>query len=146
MVRSRTLALVAALAFSLAFPVSAALAQQQQQQQPQPGGAFGPLPPAAPEPTPEPTPIEVPGAVDDEGDVGRPVLFAVGGGLVLLFAAIGIFITRDARRSLPHRGRELATGPRDEGPHRKAREAKSKARAKARAARCSRKRNRRVAR
>lgn len=135
----RTLALLAALLLGLALPASA-LAQQGGQ--PQPGsGAFGPLPPPAPEPTAEPEPVD-PTPNDDGGDVGRPVLFAAGGGLLVLFAAIGMFISRDARRSLPRHGRELKTGSRDEGPHRKAREAKAKSRAKARAARRARKRNR----
>ena len=59
---------------------------------------FGPLPEAAPSPTPVP---------DDNSsnvlgqDVGRSTLYAIAGGFLIAFIAIGWFISRDARNTLP---------------------------------------------
>ena len=117
--------LVCLLALALLSPAGA-LAQG--------GGAFGPLPPAAPQPTPTPTPIPKP----DDGDVSRSTLAIIGAGLLVLFVVIGFVITRDARRTLPEDRRDAK--PRDAGPHKAQLDAKAKARAKQRQARQARKR------
>ena len=99
------------------------------------GGAFGPLPPAAPEPTATPTPDP---SVEAQQSTDRTLLFAIGGVLVVLFVVIGRVITRDARKTVHEEGR--GTGPqlREQGPHRHARQAKAKARAKTKAQRRAR--------
>jgi hypothetical protein len=103
------------------------------------GGAFGPLPPAAPAETATPTPDP---SVEAQESTDRTLLFAIGGGLVVLFVVIGRVITRDARRTLRAEGRSDAPKLRDEGPHRHARESKAKARAKTKAQRRARRQNR----
>jgi hypothetical protein len=103
------------------------------------GGAFGPLPPAAPAETATPTPDP---SVEAQESTDRTLLFAIGGGLVVLFLVIGRFITRDARRTLRAEGRSDAPKLRDEGPHRHARQSKAKARAKTKAQRRARRQNR----
>ena len=107
----------------------------------QDGSPFDGLPPAPP--TPAPT-VE-PARTNADDDVGRATLFAIGGALVVAFAVIGLWIARDARRSLPRERRDDDV-TREAGPHRKGREAKSKAREKARRARAARKRNQRTRR
>ena len=69
------------------------------------------------------------------------MLFLIGGALILGFGAMGWFIMRDARRSLPEAER---AGPRlrDEGPHKHQKHAKEKARAKTRAQKQARKAHR----
>jgi hypothetical protein len=115
------------VAVALALPASA-LAQSG-------GGAFGPLPQAAPSDTPVPTATPV-NTSSDGGTSSRTVLL-IGGGLVALFAVIGTVIVRDSRRYVPED--QLRQRSRDEGPHKHKRQAKAKARAKARAARQARK-------
>jgi len=56
------------------------------------GGAFGPLPQAQTTPVATPTP-----ASSDNTETGRNVLFIIGGALIIGFAVMGYFITRDAR-------------------------------------------------
>jgi hypothetical protein len=118
----------------LAVPAPAALAQTDGG-----GGAFGPLPPAAPEPTATPTPDS---SVEAQEDTDRTLLFAIGGALVVLFVVIGRVITRDARKALHEQGRDEGPKLREQGPHRHARQAKAKARAKTKAQRRARKQNR----
>ena len=118
----------------LAAPVPVALAQTGGG-----GGAFGPLPPAAPTETATPTPDP---AVEAQEGTDRTLLFAIGGGLIVLFVVIGRVITRDARRTLRAEGRSDAPKLRDEGPHRHARQSKAKARAKTKAQRRARRQNR----
>jgi hypothetical protein len=123
--RTLTIALVAAL-----LAPAAAFAQQG-------GGAFGPLPQAQPTATPTPEPAD-----NSNSDLGgRTTLWVIAGGLLIAFVGIGMFISRDARRSLPkdHRPSERL---RDEGPHKHKREAKSRARARGRAQKAARRRNR----
>ena len=84
----------------LAVPAPAALAQTGQDGG---GGAFGPLPPAAPEPTATPTPDP---SVEAQESTDRTLLFAIGGGLIVLFVVIGRVITRDARKTLHEDGRD----------------------------------------
>jgi hypothetical protein len=103
------------------------------------GDAFQPLPPPGPAETPTPEPPDEPStAIDDEG--GRATLYVIGAALVVAFAGLGIAITRDARRRLPGEERDRQRALREEGPHRKGRQAKAKARAKGRAARAARRR------
>jgi hypothetical protein len=59
---------------------------------------FGPLPEAVPSPTP--TPDDNTSNVLGQ-DVGRSTLYAIAGGFLIVFIAIGWFISRDARQSLP---------------------------------------------
>ena len=103
------------------------------------GGAFGPLPPAAPAETATPTPDP---SVEAQESTDRTLLYAIGGGLLVLFVVIGRVITRDARLTLRERGRSDAPKLRDEGPHRHARQSKAKARAKTKAQRRARRQNR----
>lgn len=108
---------------------SAALAQ---------GGAFGPLPQAAPTPTPTPD-TSSDSLTSDLG--GRTTLFVIMGGLLIAFIGIGVFISRDARRALP-KDRRPDHRLREEGPHRHKRQAKARARQRAKAQRVARRKNR----
>lgn len=122
-------AVVCALLALLA-PVAVARAQS---------NPFGPLPEAAPTATPTPVPTAT--STTDSGSTGRTTLFIIGGGLLVAFAAMAVFVARDARRSLPEDKRP--TGAlRDAGGHRHKREAKARARAKTRAQKAARRRNR----
>ena len=125
---------------------SAALAQNNQdnQEQPapttQPTQPFQPLPPAQPTPAPTAEPEDDGGFLNSEIG-GTSTLYFIGAALLVAFIAIGMFISRDAKRSLPkaHRpGRRL----REEGPHKHKREAKSKARARGKAQKAARRKNR----
>jgi uncharacterized protein HemX len=100
-------------------------------------GPFGPLPPADPTPTPT-----VQNTAADDGETSVTMLALIAGALIVGFGAMGWFIMRDARRSLPEAER---AGPklREEGPHKHAKQAKSKARAKTRAQKQARKAHRR---
>ena len=134
---------VALIALLLALlPPTAAIAQTQQQQ-PDPSSPtqpFSPLPP--PQPTPAPTPEpEDEGFLDSEIS-GTSTLYLIAGGLLIAFIAIGMFISRDARKSLPAGHRPDARRLRDEGPHKHKREAKARARAKGKAQKAARRRNR----
>jgi hypothetical protein len=122
----------------LVLALSAAPAIGQQPQQP-PSGPFGPLPQPTPAETPTPTP---PPSIEAQQETDRTLLFVIGGGLLVLFVVIGRTITRDARRTLRETGREAPSGPRDQGPHKHARQAKAKARAKTKAQRRARRQNR----
>jgi hypothetical protein len=100
------------------------------------GGAFGPLPQAAPTAVPTVEAQKV-----DDGSTGRNILFIVGGALIIGFGVMGWFILRDARGAIPEA--ELA-GPRlrDEGPHKHKKQAKARARQKTRAQKSARKAHR----
>jgi hypothetical protein len=98
---------------------------------------FGPLPPAQPSPAPTAPPQD---EDDSFSTTGRDTLYVIAGGLLVAFVAIGVWISRDARRFTP-RGSDKAA-LREEGPHRHGRQAKAKARAKTRAQRAARRRNR----
>jgi hypothetical protein len=108
---------------------SAALAQ---------GGAFGPLPQAAPTETPTPDKSND-SLTSDLG--GRTTLFVIMGGLLIAFIGIGVFISRDARGALP-KDRRPDHRLREEGPHRHKRQAKARARQRAKAQRVARRKNR----
>jgi hypothetical protein len=105
---------------------------------------FGPLPPAAPASTPVPTPDNSSSVLGQ--DVGRKTLYAVAGSLLVIFVAIGLFISRDARRTLPSSVSEEAERRRADPKerHRRERE-KARARQKTRAQRAARKTTRRKA-
>jgi hypothetical protein len=123
---------VAAVCALLALLVPAAVARAQ-------GNPFGPVPQGAPAQAATPTPV--PTSTPDSGSTGRTTLFVIGGGLLVAFAAMAVFIARDARRSLPEDKRP--TGAlREEGAHRHKRAAKAQARAKGRAQKAARRRNR----
>jgi hypothetical protein len=100
------------------------------------GGAFGPLPQAAPTAAPTVEAQKV-----DDGSTGRNILFIVGGALIIGFGVMGWFILRDARAAIPEA--ELA-GPRlrEEGPHKHKKQAKARARQKTRAQKSARKAHR----
>ena len=125
--RSRRIALLTtALALALATPAAA-------QENP-----FGPLPQAQPTVTAVPTAT----ATTSSGDSSRGTLFIIGGVLIVGFAVMGWFISRDARRGLGESQLAAVGRARDAGPHAHKRQAKAKARAKGRAQRHARKRNR----
>jgi hypothetical protein len=122
---------VAVVCALLALLATAAIARAQD-------NPFAPLPEAA---TATATPTPVATSTPDSGGTGRTTLFVIGGGLLVAFAAMGVFIARDARRSLPEDKRP-SDALRDEGAHRHKREAKARARAKGRARKAARRRNR----
>jgi hypothetical protein len=126
------IALVLVLVAALATP-AAALAQNQGQ------NPFGPLPPS--QPTPAPT-QEAPDSPADD-DVGRTTLYVIAGALLIAFVAVGVFISRDARRTTAKTGHGRDRGRlREEGPHKHQKQAKSKARARGKAQKAARRRNR----
>jgi hypothetical protein len=129
----RALALLIVIAL-LALP-AAAHAQTQDDG----NNAFGPLPAA---PTPNPEPIVVQQESDSGDDVSRTLLFVIAGGLLLTFLVIGRVIFRDARRHVPADSRAQTSALREEGPHRHAKHAKQRARAKGKAQKAARRRNR----
>jgi hypothetical protein len=102
------------------------------------GGAFGPLPQAAPTPTATPDQSND-SLASDLG--GRTTLFVIMGGLLIAFIGIGVFISRDARRALP-KDRRPGHRLREEGPHRHKREAKARARQRTKAQKVARRKNR----
>jgi len=131
----RSAVLLAALLASVTLLASAPFALAQQDG----GGAFGPLPPAAP--TPAPT-VDAPN--EDDDDVGRITLYIIGGALLVGFAGLAFWMTRDARRAIPA-GPQTAPEVLQEREARRQkmeRRAKEQARKRQRAARASRKRNR----
>ena len=124
---------IALAALVLALVASPAAAQQD------PSNPFGPLPEPAPQATPTPTP---PPSVEAQQETDRTLLFGIAGGLLILFLAIGWVITRNARTTLRETGRGDPPKQRDQGPHKHAKQAKSKARAKTKAQRRARRANR----
>jgi hypothetical protein len=102
------------------------------------GSPFSPLPPA--QPTPAPTAAPTSNTGSDLG--GRNTLYLIGAALLIAFIAIGVFISRDARRSLPADHRPDSRRLREEGPHQHKRQAKAKSRARTRAQKAARRRNR----
>jgi hypothetical protein len=108
----------------------------------QDGNPFDGLPPAPPPPAPTAEPPEDPTG----GDVTRDTLWIIGGGLLVVMIGIGWWISRDARRNLPPDERDDRRRLREEGPHKRERQAKAKARAKGRAQRRARKAGRKARR
>jgi hypothetical protein len=115
---------------------------------PKQGGGQDPFPLNPQQPQPQPTAAPPP-EEDDDGFLGlnneiggSATLYIIAGALLVAFVAIGMFISRDARRSLPAHHRPDAHRLRDEGPHKHKRQAKAKARARGKAQRDARRRNR----
>ena len=137
----RRIALLALL-LALAAPAAAVAQNQQQPPQPttQPTQPFSPLPPASPTPAPTAEP-EDEGFLDSEIS-GTNTLYVIAGVLLLAFVAIGMFISRDARKALPKSHRPDQHRLREEGPHRHKREAKARARARTKAQKAARRKNR----
>jgi hypothetical protein len=81
-------------------------------------------------------------------ETGTRTLYIIGAALLVSFFAIGIWIARDARRSLPkhehHRGRHMMAEPAPGEPRERRRDPKAKARSreKTRAQRQARRHNR----
>ena len=127
----RRIALLLLCATFLLAPAPAVLAQS---------SPFGPLPPPAP--TPVPTPEEDTSSVLGQ-DVGRTTLYAIAGGFLVAFIAIGWFISRDARRTLPADRRDApATQRLTTAERRKRDRTRSRARQKTRAQKAARKAHR----
>jgi hypothetical protein len=95
---------IALLTTALALALSAPAAAQT--------NPFGPLPQPAPTETAVPTVAKT-----DDNNTGRTTLFIIGGALVVGFAIMGWFITRDARGALPKEELAALERLRDEGPH-----------------------------
>ena len=138
----KTAAIAAALA--LLVPTTALAQQnndQDQQNQGTPTQPFQPLPPAQPTPAPTAEPEDDGGFLDTEIS-GSATLYIIAAALLVAFVFIGMFISRDAKRSLPKAHRPDRGRLREEGPHKHKREAKSKARARGKAQKAARRRNR----
>jgi hypothetical protein len=135
----RRIALIAVL-LALAAP-AAAVAQTGQPNPTNPTQPFSPLPPAQPTPAPTAEPDDDGGFLDTEIS-GTTTLYVIAGALLIAFIAIGMFISRDAKRSLPKSHRPDARRLREEGPHKHKREAKARARARGKAQKAARRRNR----
>ena len=125
-----------ALVVALMAPASAVGQQNQPQQDP-----FPPLP--QPQPTAVPPPEEEDGFLGLDSEIGGgATLYIIAGALLIAFVGIGMFISRDARRSLPADHRPDARRLREQGPHKHKKQAKSKARARGKAQRSARRKNR----
>jgi hypothetical protein len=103
------------------------------------------LPPtAAPTSTPVPTPA--PTASPSSSTTGTTTLYIIGVVLLLAFIGIGLWIARDARRSLPvarrQRGSSAEPLPVDGAPRPRPPHVKQKARARGKAQRHARRANR----
>jgi hypothetical protein len=131
----RRSAAAAALVLALLAPAPAAFAQSD------------PFTPPAPQPTavPTPTPSED-SALDPDG--GTQTLFIIAAVLLVAFAAIGVWIARDARRAAPeharHRGARGVAEPAPGMPAERKRDpqARARARKKTRAQKRARRHNR----
>ena len=127
----RRIALLLLCAILLLAPAPAALAQT---------SPFGPLPQAAPSPTP--TPDDNTSSVLGQ-DVGRSTLYAIAGGFLIVFIAIGWFISRDARNTLPADRRDAPAPEKLTPAERRKRERhKARARQKTKAQKAARKAHR----
>ena len=123
---------------------SAALAQENEQPPAptsQPTQPFQPLPPAQPTPAPTAEPEDDGGFLDSEIS-GSATLYVIAAGLLVAFIFIGMFISRDAKRSLPKAHRADGRRLREEGPHKHKRDTKAKSRARGKAQKAARRRNR----
>jgi hypothetical protein len=102
---------------------------------------FSPIPPAPPEPQRDPG--SGGGAPADDGTFSTTQLLLIGGAAFALLAGIGFVIVRDARRAAPVGRDETVTDvDRTKGSRTPPKQRVKRQRAKARAARQSRKRNR----
>jgi hypothetical protein len=106
---------------------------------------FAPLPRATP--TQAPLPTATPDTSSNGAqETGTRTLYVIGAALLVFFVAIGVWIARDARRSVPEhrRGRHMMAEPAGGEPRERRRDPKAKAqsRKKTRAQRQARKHNR----
>ena len=123
---------------------SAALAQENEQPPAptsQPTQPFQPLPPAQPTPAPTAESEDDGGFLDSEIS-GSATLYVIAAALLVAFIFIGMFISRDAKRSLPKAHRADGRRLREEGPHKHQRDTKAKSRARGKAQKAARRRNR----
>ena len=102
--------------------------------------AFGPLPQAQ-QATPEPTAAPTSSAAQQ--DVSRGLLYAIAGGVLIVFVGIGIFITRDARSNLTEADRRALEHVRTEDERKRGDVTRKKARARGKRQRQARKAQRR---
>jgi hypothetical protein len=128
---------VALALFALVVPAAPAAAQS---------SPFSPLPVAPPQAaTPTPAPTATPTSVGNQ-ETGTRTLYVIGIGLLVAFAAIGVWIARDARSSIPEhrRGRHAMAEPAPGEPRDRRRDPQAKARARQRgkAQRAARRQNR----
>jgi len=127
---------IALVVLALAVPAAAAFAQS---------SPFSPLP-IAPTQTPAPTPAPTASSTSGLQDTGTRTLYVIGAALLVAFVAIGVWIARDARRSIPqhHRGRHAMAEPAPGEPRERRRDpqAKTRARKRAKAQRAARRQNR----
>ena len=127
----RRIALLLLCATFLLAPAGTVLAQT---------SPFGPLPEAAPSPTP--TPDDNTSSVLGQ-DVGRSTLYAIAGGLLVVFIGIIWFISRDARNTLPADRRDAAAPEKLTPAERRKREKhRARARQKTKAQKAARKAHR----
>jgi hypothetical protein len=115
--------------------------QENQQNQGTPTQPFQPLPPAQPTPAPTAEPEDDGGFLDQEIS-GSATLYLIAAALLVAFIFIGMFISRDAKRSLPKSHRPDSHRLREEGPHKHKRDSKAKSRARGKAQKAARRRNR----
>lgn len=98
--------------------------------------------PFGPVPTPAPTVVPLPG----EDDVSRRTLYLIAAAVLVAVVALGYFIARDARSSLPREEREALdrerSNPELQVDQRERRARDKKQRTKAKAARRARRHNR----
>ena len=104
---------------------------------------FGPLPePVAPQVTAEP--IEAPA---DQSGISTSVLFLIGAGVLIVFVAIGVYISRDARSQLTDEDRRSLEREREkegvDSERKRSQQARKKARQRTRAQKQARKKQRR---
>jgi hypothetical protein len=103
------------------------------------------LPPRAATPAPTPAPTATPTATAS-GTTGRTTLLVIGAAILVSFVGIGVWIARDARRSLPtdrrRRGSTAEPMHADGTPRPRSPEVKARARAKGRRQRRARRHNR----
>jgi len=104
------------------------------------------LPPTAASPTPPPAPTATPTPDPAASNTGTTTLYAIGGALLVAFVGIGVWIARDARRSLPAQARRRGSTAEPltaEGtPRARSPQAKQRARAAAKRQRKARRNNR----
>jgi hypothetical protein len=103
------------------------------------------LPPTAASPTATPVPTPVPTPDPASQTTGTTTLYVIGAALLVSFVFIGLWIARDARRSLPTHRRHGSTAepmPADGAPRPKPPHVKQRARARGKAQRQARRANR----
>jgi hypothetical protein len=103
------------------------------------------LPPTAASPTSTPVPTATPTPDPASSTTGTTTLYIIGAALLVSFVFIGLWIARDARRSLPerrHRGSTAEPIAVDGAPRPKPPHVKQKARARGKAQRRARRANR----